>query len=323
MVNFTTICNLIIIISLVLTSIKNYKCYIVANCLVQWIMFVTGWISFKRKIVMGKILFSFKIFIKYVRMGILLTIGNFIYALFIGIDKWFINKNLDISQFSFYSFAAQMVTVVNMIVSPIAMTLYSHLSREKNKNFEIRIKRLLVVILMIIPLFINCIELIVCNFLSSYISAVDVIRILLISQIFLVLNTAVFVNLYKVYKKQKDYFIRLSVAVVVALLLNILICIYSPNIVAFSVATMFSIIVWLLLNLNFFHYLKPELKELIYIVGLLLLYVFLFKADIIFRISVYFMIYLLTTKYLMKEEWNYIFSQIQGGYNKIRKILCK
>ena len=320
LVNFTTICNLIIITGLVFASIKNYKFYIVANCFVQWIMFAAGWISFQRRIIMGKIRFSVKVFIKYVQMGVLLTIGNFIYALFIGIDKWFINKNLDISQFSFYSFAAQMVTVVNMIVSPIAMTLYSHLSREKNKNFEIRIKRLLVVILMLIPLSINCIELIVCNFLSSYIPAVDVIRILLVSQLFLVLNTTVFVNLFKVYKKQKDYFIRLCIAVVVALLLNILICIYSPNIVAFSIATMFSMIVWLLLNLNYFYYLKPEMKELIYMVGLLLLYAFLLKTDIIVRIAAYFTIYLLATKYLMREEWNYLFSQIQEIYIKIRKI---
>lgn len=317
--NIYSIVNLIINFVLVLLKVRDYRIYMVLYVFIETVPFIVGANLFKKNNWLHFKGFDKAIFIEAVKLGILLMIGNFAYGIFIGIDKWFIKFTMKISYFSFYSFASQLLTVVNMFITPIAMTLYSSMSKKKDQNFEIQVKKLIVVILMVIPVIICALNFIILNFMKQYIPAITVVSTLLISQIFLCLNTSVFVNLYKVYRKQKVYFVKLLIALGTAFVLDLIIALTKPNIFYYAIATMISCIVWLLLNINSFKYMKPKKNELIYVLLLLAAYVgTLIISNMFVRAGIYLICYIALTYLLMNNEWKYYLQQVGIIINKIK-----
>ena len=316
--NITSTVNLLVNLGLVIIPVVDYKIYVISYCIVQWFSFLLGMYSFKKNMWIGVSGFSINIFLKYIRMGILLMLGNFVYCIFLGIDKWFIKFTMEISDFSLYSFSAQMLTIVNMFVSPISMTLYSNISRRKDYDFEIKVRRILVVILMFVPVAIYSLEFIVTNFIARYVKTIEIISILMISQIFLVLNTAVFVNLYKAYHKQKDYFIRLCISLLVAIVLDVIVALNKPNIMGYAYATMICCFFWLVMNFQYFSYMVPKAKEILFVLVLLSIYVLIGDLNLWIRLLIYMPCYIIFVRVCMKDIWMYFIGQIEilFGYVK-------
>lgn len=310
MLNLSTLSNLLMNGILVLFKIRDYRAYIIVCIMVQLISFLAGTFYFKKSGWIRKSSFSFNVLMNYIKMGILLMLGNFAYTFFIGIDKWFIKFTLDITDFSMYSFASQMLTVVNMFITPISMTLYSHLSRRKDHDFEVKIKRLLVTILMLMPVAIYVVTFIINVFMSKYSRTISLVSLLLIAQIFLSLNLAIFVNLYKTYKMQGTYMKSLLIALGVAGVLDFIVAVLDPNVVLYAGATLISCLIWLGLNMNKFKYMIPSKKETGYVTALLISFIILCAIDsIIIRALLYLILYLALTYVLMNGEWNYAISQ--------------
>ena len=305
-INIYSVINMLINLILVLLKVRDYRIYMILYVFIETVPFFVGTYLFAKKDWVTFTKFNPKIFKKFIKAGILLMIGNFAYSIFIGIDKWFIKFTLPIKEFSMFSFASQMLTVVNMFITPIAMTLYSNISKRQDHYFEIQIKKVLVCILMVIPLTIYSLEFVIYNFMTRYMQAISITSILLITQIFLSLNVAVFVNLYKAYKKQKDYFIRLLISLIVAVAIDSVIVLINSNTMWFAFSTMISCCIWLLLNLKYFSYMKPKRKESIYVLGLLLIYLLTLLVNNIFlKFAIYSISYLFMTKQLMPEQWKY------------------
>lgn len=305
--NIYSVTSMFINLILVLNRIKNYKIYMILYVFIESVPFIVGTILFLNKKWIRFSGFHLGSFQYYVKNGLLLMVGNFIYSIFIGIDKWFIKFTMPISDFSIFSFASQMLMVVNMFITPIAMTLYSNMAKKKNKKFEIRIKKILICILMLIPLSIYVLKVIISTFMKRYIPAIDITSVFLITQIFLSLNVAIFVNLYKAYRKQGDYFIRLIFSLLIAIAIDSIVTIIRPNIMGFAFSTMISCVVWLLMNINYFSYMKPNKGEVFYVCGLLLIYLFTLNVGHVFlEIIIYVLCYIFMTKKFMPEQWSYL-----------------
>lgn len=305
--NIYSVTSMFINLILVLNRIKNYKIYMILYVFIESVPFIVGTILFLNKKWIRFSGFHLGSFQYYVKNGLLLMVGNFIYSIFIGIDKWFIKFTMPISDFSIFSFASQMLMVVNMFITPIAMTLYSNMAKKKNKKFEIRIKKILICILMLIPLSIYVLKVIISTFMKRYIPAIDITSVFLITQIFLSLNVAIFVNLYKAYRKQGDYFIRLIFSLLIAIAIDSIVTIIRPNIMGFAFSTMISCVVWLLMNINYFSYMKPKKGEVFYVCGLLLIYLFTLNVGHVFlEIIIYVLCYIFMTKKFMPEQWSYL-----------------
>ena len=319
-INFSTICNLAFNFILVLLKVSDYKAYIYSNLSYQIVALVFAGVLFAKQGLIHYTGFSLDIFTENIKLGILLLVGNFAYTLFIGIDKWFIKFTMNITDFSFYSFASQMLTVINMFVTPISLTLYSNISRKKNIKFEIKVKRLLVVFLMLIPIAIYAIIFIITTFITQYTKAIDIISMLLITQIFLSINMVVFVNLYKAYREQKQYFFRLLGALGSALCLDLIVSLIEPNTVFYALATLFSCFIWLGLNLSHYKYMKPSKQEIIYIVSLLLIFEIssIIISNIFINVLIYLSCYIILTKLLMTPEWKYMVSLLHTIFKNLK-----
>lgn len=318
--NISTSSNLVFNLVLVLFRVRIYQLYILAYVAMQTVSFVAGTISFKKNNWIHLASFKKDVFTKYIKLGILLMVGNFAYTLFIGIDKWFIQFTMPIRDFSMYSFAGQMLTVVNMFITPISMTLYSNLSRRKDREFEKKLKKILVCILMVIPIAIYALTFIIKVLMEKYTDAIQITSLLLITQIFLSLNMTIFVNLYKAYQKQSQYFFRLIAALGIAAAADLIVAIIQPNTTAYAFATLISCLAWLAMNIHYFKYLKPSMKEAIYVVLLLGIHI---ASNILpnqfIRAGIYIVIYLVLTRYLMHDEWDYGIDQIRIIKQKLIK----
>lgn len=317
-INAYSIVNLFVNLALVGLKIRDYRVYVLLYMVIETVPFVVGTVLFQKNGWCNFSVFNKQIFMSGVKLGFLLMIGNFAYTIFLGIDKWFIKFTMGIDSFSFYSFASQLLTVVNMFVTPIAMTLYSTMSQRKNMEFEKKTKKLLVVFLMAVPLVTYVLNFIIETFMQQYTQAIKVTALLFVFQIFLCLNTAIFVNLYKVYRKQKEYFKRLCISIGIAVLLDGTIALIRPNIVYYSFSTLISCMVWLGLNLKYFTYLIPLRTEFCYVCILLGLYSIAFNLPYAVKIVVYVIVYVVLTWKLMRDEWNYCKSQVIGLIKKIK-----
>lgn len=315
--NISTIINLLANSCLILLRGHDFRYYIACHMGIQMVSFLIGTLSFNSKNRICFTGFSYDTLTRHIKSGFFLMVGNFAYTLFIGIDKWFIKFTMEISDFSMYSFASQLLTVVNMFVTPVSLTLYSNISKRKDRAFEIKVKRILVVFLMIFPIAIYALTFIIKHFMQQYIPAIGIVSILLIAQVFLVLNLSVFINMYKAYKKQGEYFIRLVIALCVAAVLDIFVYVSGANIAGYGIATMISCLIWLGLNMKYFSHLIPEKKEFLYVLGMMIIYLFTlgFSNEII-RCAIYLPAYLGLTWILMRNEWQY-------AIGESRKVLVK
>ena len=125
-------------------------------------------------------------------------------------------------------------------------------------------------------------------------------------------------NLYKAYKKQKDYFIRLVISLGVAVLTDGIVTAVQPNVMGYALSTMFSCFVWFVLNMGYFKYMIPGVKELLYVVTLLGIYMgTLLIGNVFVRAAIYVVLYLLLTRSLMPEEWSYGVGQLKSVKGKL------
>lgn len=316
--NISTVTNLLANICLILLRVGDFRLYVICHVGIHIVSLIIGTLSFNRNNWIHFTGFSRDILVRCIKSGFLLMVGNFAYTLFIGIDKWFIKFTMDISDFSMYSFASQLLTVVNMFVTPVSMTLYSNISKRKDCAFEIKVKRTLVVFLMIFPVAIYVLTFTINHFMMQYVPAIGIVSILLITQVFLSLNLSVFINMYKAYKKQGEYFVRLVIALCVAIILDIFVYISGANTVGYALATMVSCLVWLGLNMKYFSHLIPKKNEILYVLGMGSIYLLSLKfTNEIIRCAIYIPVYVGLTRVLMRNEWRYVIKESRKELVKI------
>lgn len=298
---------------------SSAKAYIFATVLVNYMSSMVVIILFnqKYKIKGGKP--SFDCFIDNVKTGILITAGNMAYTVFSSIDKWFVKILEGITHFSYYSFAVELLTAVNMFANPIAYTLFSYISKKKSPEFELYIKRGIIVWLFFILNGVYVLKMIIKSYIPKYESAISIMVILFLSQIFYSLNYSIYVNLFKVYKKQRDYFVKLLIIIFISFVSNAFAYYFvKQELVSFAYATLFCMIVWSLINLKSFPHLKFGIKDNIYIIGMCAAYLLTnqINNDIV-ALALYFVFFIIWMQICMKD----IFGSLLSDVGKLLKFI--
>lgn len=246
--NFTSLLMFIInILFLFVFKTDRAYIYIVSYAIIYWVI----WLKLEKnsktfQLYKNIIHFRTAIFCLYsnIKSGLLLMIGNLASTFMTSMDRWFIKILMNTESFASYSFAVSMETLLNSLTSPIVITLYNFFSIEKSKKMINTVKRCIIVFSCLI---ISCaypIKLIIVSWLRQYQDSLSVIYILLVSQIFFILIKALYVNLYKVYRKQKSYIRGLIFTIFIGAILNYLLYVILQKYVAFAIATFFSAIIW-------------------------------------------------------------------------------
>ena len=286
------------------------------------IVFIGIWVlleykfSKKHTIIKGK-LFSAKRFYENIKSGFLLTLGNLSSMFLTTMDRWFVKFLLDTYAFAQYSFAVSVESFLNLAITPVTTTLYNYFCQENNKNEHQKIFNYVVVFASLVPASAFIVQIILDIFLIKYSASSIVIILLFASQMFYIVIKSIYVNLYKVQRKQKAYFLKLIAILFIGFIFNC-ICFYLiRSKEAFAIGTLLSSIVWFIISTFDFRYICSNRKVYLYlflelvcflyigvqnqpIVGLII-YVFItITLCIIFMKSTFFELYN-KVKFLLKK----------------------
>lgn len=251
----------------------QYLIYVFCYVILYYVIWMILEIQFKRQhIIMAVKKFSWKELTVNIRDGILLTLGNLASMLLTSMDRWFVKAFLTIFDFAQYSFAVSVENFLNVAITPITTTLYNFFCRERNVEKQSNILRYVLVFATILPAVAFPVKFILECFLNNYIDSTKTMFYLFAAQMFYIIIKSVFVNLYKVEKKQKIYFIKLVIILGVGFGFNILCYAVIHVKEAFALGTLFSATVWFFITVVDFRKLNFMLREYIYLLGQVILF---------------------------------------------------
>ena len=101
--------------------------------------------------------------------------------------------------------------------------------------------------------------------LVKYVDAIKVVYILFESQLYFIIIRSVYINLYKARKRQNIYFVKLAIIIVVGFVTNLMAYFIFHNKEGFAIATMVSLLVWLILCQLDFKDFNMSISEIVYL----------------------------------------------------------
>ena len=267
-----------------------------------------------------KVNFSWTEFSSNIRRGIPLTLGNFSSVLLTTIDRWFVKFLLTTLDFAQYSFAVSTESFINVALTPITVTLYNYFCKDQSAESIHRMRRRIIVFATYIVSSAFGAKFILEHFIQKYLGASGVLFYLFASQITFVVVKGIYVNLYKAQKRQKEYFMKLLLIVVIGVIYNAMLYFVVQIKEAFAIGTLLSGFTWLIIcskdHINY----KISLNEYIYMIISTVTFIVLGNcAEAIVGFVGYTVIVTVAAWILLKEEIMYFISYAKNLFEKMRK----
>lgn len=264
--NFTTMFTFLInIILLFLLNQSNYMFYLISYVVVDIIVWIILEIYLRNIIKINfRGHFAFNELITNVKMGFFLMCGNFSSIILTSMDRWFVKILMNEISFAQYSFAVSMENFINLSVSPISVTLYNYFC---NNNEVSNVKRIRKYVMIFSSLIIICAypaKYILEHYLTKYYDSYKIMFILFGAQMFYIIIKSIYVNLYKAFKMQSRYFIKLVIVILSGFTFNIIIWNMFHSIESFAYGTLLSAILWYIISQYDFPDFRCSLKEFIF-----------------------------------------------------------
>lgn len=251
--------------------------------------------------------------------GFILMLGNFSSGLFTGLDRWFIKILMSSTNFAFYSFAVSTGSIINVFMTPITVSMYNYFCKEKNNDKIKKIKSVTLIWGFIVISSAFPAKFILEKFLNSYILANRVIFVLFAAEAFYVVIKGIYVNIYKVEKKQNKYFLQMLAMLAVGFLLNIILYSLFKSMLSIAIGTLLTSILWLIICELGYKELRFSIKEYIAIIIILLLYLFLgFTMNAIYGFVIYCIMGIIISLIFMPNSILYIYELCVNFMGKIK-----
>ncbi len=235
---------------LFIVKVDYYIWYIVSYLILSLVLMLFLEIQTNKvfNIKFGVSKFSSSNLILNVKNGFLLLLANFSSILLTSMDRVFTKVLLGDIDFAVYSFAVSIENFLNVAVSPLSVTLYNFFCNNKDQYHVERIRNMIILFSAFLISSAFPVKLIIELFLPHYIKSVMIVFFLFSAQMFLIVVRSVYSNLYKAFKMQNKYFIRMCIVIVVALILNFMMFYILHTMDAFAIGTVLSSVIWLVIS---------------------------------------------------------------------------
>ncbi len=245
---------------------------------------------------------SFSVLKHNVVDGILLMLGNLSTAFLTGMDRWFVKYLMNMLAFAQYSFAVSIENFLNVAVTPVSVTLYNYFCINHRKEELEKIKGLIYVLAVGLPACAFPAKWILEHFLQKYIDSASVLFLLFAAQMFAIIVKCLYINLYKVFRKQRRYFLKLTGVIVAGFIFNVVCYMLLHSKEAFALGTLASNMLWFVISSFDFKSLKPSLKEGVYLFLEVLIFLLCgYYLNSIIGFFAYAVISVILTRILMKQ----------------------
>ncbi|MBB6713528.1 oligosaccharide flippase family protein [Clostridium gasigenes] len=196
--------------------------------------------SEKIKNVIGDIKENYKI-------GFFIMIGNFVSLALLGLDRIFVEKLFTLQEFAMYSFAFSVITMFYMISNTLATVVYPYITRFKKEELGecyVVIKNSCNFILAVTISGYFVIDIFVRMVLPDYIDSIEIIRILTPTILISGQISVTVINYYKAMKFNKEYIKNNVIALILALILNIVAYLIFKTPESIAWASLGTFIIW-------------------------------------------------------------------------------
>lgn len=266
--------------------------------------------------------FSFKEAKDTICIGFFLMCGLLASNFMTGMDRWFVKVCLTTTHFAMYSFAVSTEGFLGYAISPISLTMYNYFCREKDIKNILKLKDCIILFSVLIIGSAFGVKIILENYLKKYYMANNVIFLLFASHLLYSIIKCLFINLYKAQKRQKEYFIKMVIVVIVGIFFNIIAYFICKKMEAFAIATLLSSVLWCICCCLDFKELKFGIKEFLYI-GIVII-VFLYcgiRFNSMIGLILYYLIIMGLSLVFYRELLCYLTEKLKE-YLKLRRRKC-
>lgn len=320
LVNLTTISSFSInMFLLFILKSDTFLVYISSYVCVYYLIWIILEIQFRKKHEVKKSeIFSFKELISNIKNGFLLTLGNLASMLLTSMDRWFVKFLLYTIDFAQYSFAVSVEGFLNLAITPLTTTLYNFFCREKDENKHRILLRHIWVFATILPIAAFPVKFIIETFLDKYTGSCNVIFIIFSAQMFYIIIRSVFLNLYKMQKRQTRYFSKLIIVLIVGFIFNWGCYWVVPVKESFAIGTLLSAALWYVISVRDFRYLHISIIDYLFLIGEL--FVFLacgFFLNSLVGFAVYLVFTVLMIYVFRRDSLHFLINELQRFKKKI------
>lgn len=290
-------------ILLFLLKTDSYLTYLVLYVLLYYTIWFVLEIQFRRSHTIEKsAYFSWSELMGNIKDGFLLMLGNLGSMMLTSMDRWFVKFLMNTVAFAKYSFAVSVENFLNLAITPITTTLYNFFCREAKVEKHREILQYVFIFATVLPAAAFPVKFILEHFLTEYLDASKVVFLLFAAQMFNIIIRSVFVNLYKVQRKQKTYFMKLVAVLVAGFIFNAVCYYFWPVKEAFALGTLLSGILWFVISINDFRYLSVSLQHYVYIaVECVAFLIFGYTFNSVFGFALYAMFTVISACLLMRS----------------------
>ncbi len=269
----------------------------------------------KRVPFLTKVSIKWSEFKENISSGFVLMLGNFSSTMFTGIDRWFVKFLLTTTDFAIYSFATSVDSLVTVFITPIAITLYNTLCKEKSTERIKQLKEMILVWGFIVAALAFPAKWIIEHFLTNYLDAIPIIIVLFTAQALYAVIKGVFVNLYKARKQQTVYFKQMIAMVVLAAVLDAIMYLIFRSGISLAVGTLMTAVAWLVINEIKNREIRYEFKQWTYLFVLMGVFIACgLCLPTIIGFVVYVAAMLALNILLMKEPFKTMISSVFGMF---------
>lgn len=202
-----------------------------------------------------------------IRIGIFVLLGNFTALIFSTIDRLAVGSFFPITQFAIYTFAMSMCGLATVFLQAVAQVFFPYLSESKT---EIRtkayglLKPTLVIFWAATLAVYFPFSIWIKYYLPHYADSLPLMAVLLCTIGFSGQINILHANFFKVYRKQRVYFILAGISFIEAVILNLLAVSLFGTLKAVAATAIFNFSLWYLLNeISLRHLVEGSAKEIL------------------------------------------------------------
>ena len=202
---------------------------------------------------------------KLFSIGIFVMLGNLSTMFVYSLDRWFVKFLLTVEDFAYYSFAVSMMSIINLLISATATVFYPYLARGYTKELIKELKKYLLIIGAISSFGYFALSFVVKIFLKKYNPSLSVISILFAGFPAISVINVLYVNLYKIDRKERKYFKTVLLMVIISFVLNLIAVLINKSNQSIALATTISFYIWFFWSSKDFNGLGANKKEILFL----------------------------------------------------------
>lgn len=235
--------------------LNNYIYYCLVNLISNFIamfLFETKFLKYTSKI-QATIRINI---LENIKIGFFILLGNVALIMLYGIDKWFVKLFLSVDEFAYYSFAVSMLNIVNVLMNAISITFYNYLFKNNSTKKIIKLRKYLIVLGSFASCSFFILKFIITNFIYKYILSLSIISIIFAIFPYMAIINSLYINLYKVNKREKKYFKVILLILIISIIYNVVALLIFHNTSSIAISTLLTMLTWLIysthdLSLNY------------------------------------------------------------------------